>query len=232
MKNSEQYFELVQERPGLFANPRGSVFTILLDQAEISQVETYMQQRLIDHGIPQAWAREWSQVGIAFRDQYLLLLRDAVRFPDGTVGTYIRFVDPRDGVPGVIVLPIYQGQILLLRHFRHATRSWHLEIPRGFGWQGLTSEESASRELEEEIGATPSRLVSLGQTYPNTGMTSECDELFYAEVESYGNAEAQEAIIEILPTSLPEFERMLRENEITDGFTLAAYARAKLKGLL
>jgi len=191
-----------------------------------------MQQRLIDHGISQAWAREWSQVGIAFRDQYLLLLRDAVRFPDGTVGTYIRFVDPRDGVPGVIVLPIYQGQILLLRHFRHATRSWHLEIPRGFGWQGLTSEESASRELEEEIGATPSRLVSLGQTYPNTGMTSECDELFYAEVESYGNAEAQEAIIEILPTSLPEFERMLRENEITDGFTLAAYARAKLKGLL
>src|SRR5690348_1136041 len=105
MKNSERYFELVQERPDLFANPQGTVFTILLDPAEIYQVEAYMQQRLIDQGVAKAWATEWSQVGIVFRDQYLLVLRDAVRFPDGTLGTYIRFVDPKDSKPGVIVLP-------------------------------------------------------------------------------------------------------------------------------
>ena len=107
-----------------------------------------------------------------------------------------------------------------------------MEIPRGFGTKGLSSEENARRELEEEIGATISRLVSLGQTYPNTGMTSECDELFFAEVELYGNVEIEEAITDILPTPVSEFERMIRDNEITDGFTLAAYVRAKLKGLL
>jgi len=35
-----------------------------------------------------------------------------------------------------------------------------------------------------------------------------------------------------LPTPVSEFERMIRDNEIADGFTLAAYARAKLRGLL
>jgi ADP-ribose pyrophosphatase len=63
-------------------------------------------------------------------------------------------------------------------------------------------------------------------------MTSECDQLFFAEVESYTDAEIGEAITDILPTPLPEFERMIRDNEITDGFTLAAYTRAKLQGLL
>jgi len=59
-----------------------------------------------------------------------------------------------------------------------------------------------------------------------------CDDLFFAEVETYGSAEAQEAIAEIIATTVPEFERMIRDDEITDGFTLAAYTRAKLKGLL
>src|SRR5437879_337758 len=147
-----------------------------------------MAQRLKPKHLP----TEWAQVGIAYQDQYRMILRDAVRFPNGLLGTYVRIV--RDGAPGVITLPVYQGQVLLIRHFRHATRTWHLEIPRGFGTKGLTSEENAKRELEEEIGAKPSRLISLGQIYPNTGMTSECNELFFAEVESYGNVEIEEAI--------------------------------------
>ncbi|MBX5459252.1 MAG: NUDIX hydrolase [Thermogemmatispora sp.] len=232
MENPEQYFELVQERPDLFANPSGAIITILLGQEEIAQAETSMQEALSAQGVTQEKAREWAQVGVAYHDQYLLVLRDAVRFPDGAIGSYIRLVAPREQTPGVVILPIYQGQILLLRHFRHATRSWHLEIPRGFGWPGCTSEESARRELVEELGAEPLRLVPLGQIHPNTGITAECDELFYAEVATYGTPEKREAIGEILPTPLSLFERLIRENTITDGFTLAAYARARARGLL
>jgi ADP-ribose pyrophosphatase len=185
-----------------------------------------MAQRLEAKHLPTQWAR----VGIAYQDQYRMVLRDAVRFPNQLLGTYVRIV--RDGVPGVIILPIYQGQVLLIRHFRHATRTWHLEIPRGYGEEGLSSEENAQRELSEEIRATISHLVSLGQAYPDSGALSEYNDFFYAEVESYGELEADEAIIELLPTSIPEFERMIRENEIEDGFTLTAYALAKAKGLL
>ncbi len=228
MSTLEDYLAFAKAHPALFENPPEGGITILLDEAEIREVESQMARWLEAKGKP----TDLAQVGIVCQDQYIRYLRDAVRFPGGSMGIYSRLVDPDNAVPGVIVLPVYQGQVLLIRHFRHATRAWHLEIPRGFGTKGLTSEENAKRELEEEIGAKPSRLISLGQIYPNTGMTSECNELFFAEVESYGNVEIEEAITDLLPTSVSEFERMIRDNEITDGFTLAAYVRAKLKGLL
>jgi ADP-ribose pyrophosphatase len=226
MSTLEDYFAFAKAHPALFVNPPGAGFTILLDEAEIREAESQMAQWLKAKGLPTDWAR----VGIAFQDQYAMILRDAVRFPNGALGTYIRMVG--DGTPGVIVLPVYWGQVLLIRHFRHATRTWHIEIPRGFGKKGLSNEENARRELEEEIGATICRLVSLGRVYPDTGALSEYNDFFYAEVESYGELEADEAIVELLPTSLSEFERMIRENEMTDGFTLTAYALAKAQGLL
>jgi ADP-ribose pyrophosphatase len=216
------YLNFARTHPELFVNPPHEGFAILLDENEIREAESQMSQHLELSGKPAEWAR----VGIAYQDQYLLLLRDAVRFPDGSLGTYIRLVDQFPGILGVAVLPVYQGQALLVRHYRHATRSWHLEIPRGFGMESF-SEESARRELKEEIGATAARLVSLGQTYPDTGMSSSRVALFYADIESYCEPEAEEAITDILPMSILEFERMVRVNEITDGFTLAAYARAK-----
>lgn len=226
MRTLADYLAFAKAHPALFVNPPGAGFTILLDEAEIREAESQMAQWLRAKGLP----TEWAQVGIAFQDQYAMILRDAVRFPNGALGTYTRMVG--DGTPGVIVLPIYRDQVLLIRHFRHATRTWHIEIPRGFGTKGLSSEENARRELKEEIGATISRLVSLGRVYPDTGALSEYNDFFYAEVESYGEIEADEAIVELLPTALSEFERMIRENEMTDGFTLTAYTLAKAQRLL
>ncbi len=226
MNNREEYFAFVKAHPSLFENPPGAGFTILLDEEDIQKAEVQAAQRLKAGGMPTAWA----QVGIAYQDQYAMILRDAVRFPNGKLGTYIRMVG--DGTPGVIVLPVCRGKILLIRHFRHATRTWHLEIPRGFGTLGLSGEENAKKELTEEIGATVSRLISLGNVYPDAGADSGYNDFFYAEVESYGDLEVNEAITELLPTSITEFERMVRENEITDGFTLTAYALAKVRSLL
>jgi ADP-ribose pyrophosphatase len=222
----EEYFGFAKAHPNLFVNPPKAGFMILLDEDEIQEAEAQMRQRLKSRHLP----TEWAQVGIVYQDQYRMVLRDAVRFPNGLLGTYVRIV--RDGAPGVIIFPIYQGQILLIRHFRHATRTWHLEIPRGYAEKDFSSEENARRELKEEIGATISRLVSLGQAYPDTGALSEYNDFFYAEVDTYGTIETNEAIVELLPTSILEFERMIRENEIEDGFTLTAYGLAKAKGLL
>ncbi len=226
MSTRTDYYAFAQAHPALFANPPGAGFVILLDEDEIREAERQMAEKLATRHLP----TEWTRAGIAYQDQYRSVLRDAVRFPNGLLGIYSRIV--RDGVPGVIILPVHQEQVLLIRHFRHATRTWHLEIPRGYGEEGLSSEENAQRELSEEIGATISRLVSLGQAYPDTGALSEYNTFFYAEVETYGAIEADEAIVELLPTPILEFERMIRENEIEDGFTITAYGLAKAQGLL
>ena len=227
MSSRSDYFALVRQRPQEFVNPQGAAFEILLEEGEIQRAEEQAGQRLVAAGLPP----EWASVGVAFRDQYVTILRDAVRYVDGTLGTYIRMWDSHPEFRGVVVLPVWQEKVLLVRHFRHATRAWHLEIPRGFG----SSEDAASgarRELEEEVGATVSRLVELGDVYPDAGAMGGRVALFLGEVESYGDGEAKEGITEILPTPVSEFERMIAAGELTDGFLLAAYARAKTRGLL
>jgi ADP-ribose pyrophosphatase len=221
------YFALAKARPELFVNPPGAGFEILMKEDEIRQAEAHMEEELAKGG----GSPEWARVGIAFRDQYIMILRDAVRFRDGPLGTYIRLVDLHPELLGVVILPLWQQNVLLIRHFRHATRSSHLEIPRGFGI-AVYSAESARQEMWEEIRATVSQLVELGEFYPDGGARSDRVALFLAEVESYGERELKEAITEILPTPIPEFERMIASGELADGFLLAAYARAKAKGLI
>ncbi len=220
MSTLAEYFAFARAHPERFVNPPEGGFTILLGEDEIREVEAHMTRKLEAKGLP----AEWSRVGIVYQDQYGMILRDGVRFPGGTLGTYIRFIGGVEGAPTTIVLPLYQGQVILVHRFRHATRTWHLEIPRGFGIKGLSAEENARGELAKEIGATVSRLVSLAQL--------DSAELFYAELESYGEPNAHEGITEVPLVTVPEFERLIRESQITEAFTIMAYTRAKLQGML
>jgi len=227
MADRVEYFALVQARPELFANPPGAGFEILLDEAEIRDAQAQAAARLQAAGAPPGW----SEVGVAFHDQYALILRDAVRYANGSAGTYIRLVDAYPGIVGVVVLPLWQRQVLLISHFRHATRRWHLEIPRGFG-RGSDPRHDAERELREEVGAEGIALTSLGHVYPDTGTAQSRVALFCAEVTSYGKPETIEGITDIQPTPLAEFEQMIAEGAIEDGYVLAAYARAKARNLI
>jgi ADP-ribose pyrophosphatase len=221
------YLSLAKDRPELFHNPPGAAFEILLRESDIRQAEERAAERLQKAGA----SVEWAQVGVAFRDQYVLLLRDAVRFPDGSLGTYIRTVPPEHRFPGVVILPVWRGQVLLIRHFRHATRAWHLEIPRGFGMDA-DARQSARHELKEEIGATKVNLVDLGEAYTDAGIDSSTVIFFYATVDSYGKPELDEGITDILPTSVTEFERMIGDGELKDGYLLTAYGLAKARKLI
>jgi ADP-ribose pyrophosphatase len=227
MSDLAAYLSLARSRPELFSNPPKAGYEILLEETEIRQAEEHMAELLRRAGAPP----EWAQVGVAFRDQYLLILRDAVRFPDGSLGTYIRSVSLGGAFPGVVTLPIWQGQVILIRHFRHSTRTWHLELPRGFGTD-RDAKQSARRELTEEIGAADIQLVDLGEAYPDTGIGSSRVAFFCATIGSYGQPEVYEAITDILPTPVAEFERMIRDGELTDGYLLTAYGLAKAKNLI
>lgn len=223
----QRYLELRRSRPELFVNPLGAAFCILLEEREINEAEAYVNSRHQRNGTP----AEWATVGVVFEDQYLLIVRDAVRYLDGSLGTYIRILDANPRTLDVVVLPVWQGKVLLIRHFRHATRTWHLEIPRGFGSDEDT-EESARRELAEEIGASEAIFSSLGEIYPDTGIRNSRVALFHAAVTSYSGPDLIEGISEVLPTPVAEIEQMIGKDILGDGYLLAAYARAKARGLI
>jgi ADP-ribose pyrophosphatase len=46
------------------------------------------------------------------------------------------------------------------------------------------------------------------------------------------SGDAQEGIQQLQTVEVEEFEKMIRDNKITDSFTIAAYTRAKLNQLL
>jgi ADP-ribose pyrophosphatase len=66
-------------------------------------------------------------VGVLASDPYATVLREAVRFPDGSLGLYNRLLVPG----GVVVLPVSRGSIVLIHRFRHGARRFAYEAPAG-----------------------------------------------------------------------------------------------------
>lgn len=112
--------------------------------------------------------------GVLYEDRYILLVRDRVRFPDGQEGGYIRIINRSElaNGPGTVMVPIWKNEIVFIRIFRHATREWEWELPRGFQEPGVTEQENAEKEIIEELGIAPSGMRRLGAFNANTGLTT------------------------------------------------------------
>ena len=87
--------------------------------------------------------REDLRVGVLADDPYVIALREAVEFPDGRFGLYSRFIVPA----GMVVLPRLGADVVVMYRYRHGTRSWHYEFPRGIVEPGENDREAVRREL-------------------------------------------------------------------------------------
>jgi ADP-ribose pyrophosphatase len=220
----ERYRALVTDRPERFRNPDGDIYEILLDDQQIDRARRAAHSQRCADGL----ATEDTRVGVLAVDPYLIVMRDAVRFADGSYGLYNRVMVPR----GAAILPVLGSSIALLHRFRHGTRGWHLEAPRGvFSGVGTLSDQ-ARRELLEEMGSTPSELIQLGGLHSTTGCLDEELQLYLARIDTVGRPDKHEAIESIQVLPIPAVERLIAEGEITDGPTLALFLRARLRGYL
>lgn len=222
-----RYEEIRKALPELFVNPPGAPVVILTDDEEVRATEEEAVRQLVTRGQPV----ERGQLGVVFEDPYSITLRDAVRGPDGRRGTFSRRINPGNA-PGVVVIPAHPDGLVLIRHFRHSTREWHLEFPRGFGSPGERPDDDARRELAEEIGATAQTLTPLGFMYPDTGQMATAVHLYHAEISDYRLAGREEGIGGVEAISPAQLTDLIRSGTVTDGFTIVAYTRAVLQGLL
>ncbi len=216
--------------PALFDNSN-ALIRIINDENEISAWQEQKRGDLEKKGVSPTWA----DIGIVLDDPSLLVLRDFVEFPGGYRNGYIRIYNRaylEGGAAGVAVLPEKDGKLLLFQHYRHATRMRHWEIPRGFGESGVDAKTHAITEVKEEINGEVADIFELGIVYNNTGLEGNPINLFLARMASVGEMEAEEGIENPTWVTVSELEKMIADGEITDGFTIAAYTRAKLKGLI
>lgn len=118
----------------------------------------------------------WIEKQEQFRGRFLTVFTGVARLADGQ--TARRDVVEHRG--GVAVVPIHEGQVLLVRQYRIAVGEELLELPAGLKEPGEAPEQTAARELAEELGYRAGRLIPLLTYYTSPGYTDEQTHLFLA----------------------------------------------------
>lgn len=152
------------------------------------------------------------KIGVVAVDKYWIWLNDPVKFPNGTYGVYgrILWVHGLKGPVGVAVMAVLpNGKIPLNLNYRHATRSWEYELPRGAVSPGESIESAATREVKEETGMVLDELVFLGDLAPDTGVIGITVSVFLAKVTAKEKSEVEdsEAIASIDAFSVEELKK-------------------------
>ncbi len=249
----KRYLDLINQYPKIFG-PLGQwqqgEIEITLAPEKIQKIENQTRLRMVSKGIDEADAEKWSSVGVVAEDNYWIWVRDAVIFPSGVYGTYDRLMwkTGLDGIPGVAILPLLASRKVIVNiNYRHATRSWELEIPRGGKKQGESPEKAAARELKEETGYLITKTTLLGTLAPDTGALMSLVPVYSADVTHSGDSKRNysEAIIHNPAYSKEELKQGFARGYIEvpikgelvkaycrDPFLAYALLQAETKGLL
>ncbi|MFZ5832213.1 MAG: NUDIX hydrolase [Planctomycetota bacterium] len=127
----------------------------------------------------------------------------------------------------VNVVPVTDdGQVVLIRQYRHGIKRATLEIPGGMIDHGEEPEAAAVRELEEETGYVPRSVRSLGRVHPNPAIQGNYCHLYLAEgcrPEAATRFDAFESI-EVVPCPLADIPDMIRREDISNSMVINAFA--------
>ena len=132
----------------------------------------------------------------------------------------------------VVLIPVQgDGQIVMIRQYRHALARDIWELPAGNVDDGESAEAAAARECEEEIGQVPTQVERLGSFYPTPGYCDE--EMIFFRVSGLHQPPAdsphkpdEDEDIQAQAMTVAEAKAMLARGEIVDMKT--AYALSLL----
>jgi ADP-ribose pyrophosphatase len=154
---------------------------------------------------------------------FLEVVDAQVAGPEGE--TFTRSVVRHPGAVVVVPVTAEGTHAILVRQFRAATGSDLLEVPAGKrDVAGEPPEDTAGRELEEEIGYRPGRLVKLCEFFNSPGFTDEYTHLFCAlDLERLAHTHAvteEEAAMTTELVAFADVDELIASGSITDAKTI------------
>jgi ADP-ribose pyrophosphatase len=129
-----------------------------------------------------------------------------------------------------IVIPVTEdGKLVLIRQYRYLSSRDSIEFPCGGSLECETSLDTAKRELLEETCFITGNLIKIAEFEPHNGLFKDRTSLFVdTELGEQQNLIQDESeYIEVIFRRIDEFEAMIKQGEIYDGQTLAAWAIAR-----
>ncbi len=123
----------------------------------------------------------------------------------------------------VAVVPVdAQGNVLLVKQYRHAPGKELLEIPAGGIDPGEDPEAAVRREMGEETGFSPMSVKRLGGFYSSPGFCTEYLHLFLATdlVPNRLQAEDTESI-QVIKVRPEELEGLIKSEAVCDSKSIA-----------
>ncbi len=168
-----------------------------------------------------------------YRNRWMVLHEDDVRFPGGHEGIYGWVTKPHF----VVVVPLFpDGTLELVRVYRYPLGRSLWEFPQG-AWEtepGADPVEVAHGELREETGLTAGTLEKTADMHAAYGFVDHPFTVFLATDLTRGapQREATELAMTSARFTLDQIVQMIAEGEITDAQTIAALGHLRLTGRL
>jgi len=155
-----------------------------------------------------------------------------VQVADADGATFQRDVIRHPGAVVVVPVTADRERVVLVRQFRAAIDGELLEVPAGKrDVDGEPPEETARRELEEEIGYRAGRLVKLCEFFNTPGFSDEYTHLYCAlDLEPLAEAHAvtaEEAAMTVEEVAFAEVDAMIERREIVDAKTIIGLTQTR-----
>ena len=154
-------------------------------------------------------------------EPYVILRKDVCSQPNGKIvpAYYVAELPV-----SVIVFPVINGKVMMIKQYRHPLEEILWELPGGFTEKDELPAIAAIRELSEETGYLFSSVTWLGKTAANPGILNNYTHLFIADGK-YEKAEQRpddNEDIEVSFFSFEELKKMITKNEIAQSLHLNA----------
>lgn len=163
-----------------------------------------------------------------YANNWMTVREDAIRRPDGSDGVY----GVVDKPTYALVIPRDGDRLHLVEQFRYPVGERRWEFPAGTAPDRAAQDPAdlAVRELVEETGMQAGRMELLGTLDVAPGMSSQRGHVYLATELAQGDAQREHTEQDMRTAwfTTAEFEAMVRDGELTDAQTLAAYTLLRL----
>ena len=160
---------------------------------------------------------------VVYENRWMRVHEDRTERSDGTPGLYGWVEKPSSA----LIVALDETHVWLVEQFRHPVGARFWEFPQG-AWEGepdADAEALARGELAEETGLRADRMEHLGRLYFAYGLSDQAVDVWRATGLEPGDQALEDTEAGLIARRFPrtDVERMVRENEIRDAASVAAW---------